>query len=114
MFDLVEQPGSPDDADRVEPRPRPFRPRLRAGQAPRPRGPRPERPEDQSHLDPSALVEQVWSRTAEWGPTLIVLGVWVAMVLFLFEYFFGSESRTGFPGASSWVERWRPYSATRS
>ncbi len=35
--------------------------------------------EDQSGLDPARLVEHVWTRGAEWGPNLVVVGVWVAV-----------------------------------
>jgi hypothetical protein len=41
---------------------------------------------DQSRLDPSDLVQEVWSRRAEWGSTLIAVGAWVAFIL-LFVYF---------------------------
>jgi hypothetical protein len=36
---------------------------------------------DEPMLEPSALVEEVWSRRAEWGMTLIVVGAWLAVVL---------------------------------
>jgi len=86
VFDLVEQPG-PDESTEDIPIPRiPAAPQK--GQAPKPRGPRTARPEDQSHLDPSDLVEEVWSRTAEWGQALILVGGWVSIVL-LFVYFGG-------------------------
>ncbi len=41
---------------------------------------------DESKLDPSRLVEEVWSRGAEWGPNLIVVGIWACVVL-LVAYF---------------------------
>jgi hypothetical protein len=41
---------------------------------------------DQSRLDPSELVEEVWSRTSEWGGTLIVVLGWLA-ILFSVVYF---------------------------
>jgi hypothetical protein len=41
---------------------------------------------DESKLDPSRLVEEVWSRGAEWGPNLLVVGVWASVVL-LVAYF---------------------------
>jgi hypothetical protein len=40
----------------------------------------------QPTLDPSELVEEVWSRKAEWGPTLLVVGGWASFIL-LFVYF---------------------------
>ncbi|MGC8643486.1 MAG: hypothetical protein ACP5XB_26820 [Isosphaeraceae bacterium] len=36
-------------------------------------------------------VEQVWSRGAEWGPTLLSLGGWAACVLFLLYVTMGAE-----------------------
>lgn len=41
---------------------------------------------DQPMLEPSALVEEVWSRKAEWGMTLLVVGGWLAVV-FTVVYF---------------------------
>jgi hypothetical protein len=41
---------------------------------------------DQSRLDPSDLVQEVWSRTSEWGATLIVVLGWLA-ILFTVVYF---------------------------
>jgi len=84
VFDLVEQPASRDPTP-THPAP-PIPSAREKRQAPKPREPRTERPEDQSQLDPSELVEEVWSRTAEWGQTLIVVGGWVAISL-LFVYF---------------------------
>jgi len=88
VFDLVDQPGT-SSVESTEDIPIP---RISAapqkGQAGKPREPRTGRADDQAHLDPSALVEQVWSRTAEWGPSLILVGGWVAVV-FLVIYFGG-------------------------
>ncbi|MFI5457556.1 MAG: hypothetical protein ACHRXM_19105 [Isosphaerales bacterium] len=84
VFDLVEQPGSVDPTVSI---PIPRTPAAREKrEASKPRGPRTERPENQSDLDPSELVEEVWSRTAEWGQTLIVVGGWLAISL-LVVYF---------------------------
>jgi len=85
VFDLVEQPASHDPTPTSSTAPIPSAREKR--EASKPREPRTERPEDQSHLDPSELVEEVWSRTAEWGQTLIVVGGWVGSLL-LFVYFF--------------------------
>jgi hypothetical protein len=46
---------------------------------------------DQSRLDPSALVEEQWSRRAEWGPTLLIVGGWLALILLIFYVAFGQE-----------------------
>jgi hypothetical protein len=81
VFDLVAEPESPDPAP---PSAAPAGPTAsRKGPARGPRQPRADRSEDPSQPDPSELVEQVWSRMAEWGQTLIVLGIWLAFVGFL-------------------------------
>ena len=40
-----------------------------------------QRTPDKPMLEPSALVEEVWSRTAEWGPNLVVVAGWLLLVL---------------------------------
>jgi hypothetical protein len=45
----------------------------------------------QPALEPSALVEQVWSRTAEWGPTLLVVGAWATFILVVVYFVLGTE-----------------------
>jgi hypothetical protein len=45
----------------------------------------------EAKLDPAALVEQPWSRWAEWGPNLIVVCAWMAVLLFLVYFVFGQE-----------------------
>jgi len=47
--------------------------------------------DDQAKLDPSTLVEEVWSRAGEWGGTIIVVGVWLAVVLLSFFFCWGQE-----------------------
>ncbi|HKI16972.1 MAG TPA: hypothetical protein VKA15_03790 [Isosphaeraceae bacterium] len=42
--------------------------------------------DDQSKLDPAALVEEVWSRPGEWGGTLIVMGAWLTVVFLGFFF----------------------------
>jgi hypothetical protein len=37
--------------------------------------------DDDSRLDPSDLVEEVWTRRGEWGLNLVVVGAWLALVL---------------------------------
>ena len=41
--------------------------------------------------DPSDLVEETWSRWAEWGSNLLVVGGWMAVLLFLVYFVFGQE-----------------------
>ena len=48
-------------------------------------------PRDDSRLDRSALVEETWSRWAEWGMNLIVLGVWLTVLVLLVYFVFGQE-----------------------
>ena len=50
-----------------------------------------ERIADHPALDPSALVEEVWSRKAEWGPTLLVVGAWAAFILLFVYFVLGTE-----------------------
>ena len=40
-----------------------------------------DRVADSLTLEPAALVEEVWTRRAEWGSTLFLVGVWLAVVL---------------------------------
>jgi hypothetical protein len=62
---------------------------LSPGVAPRGSAPAPV-VDDQSKLDPSTLVEEIWSRPGEWGGTLFVVGAWLAVVLLVF--FFGWQT----------------------
>jgi hypothetical protein len=88
IFDLADGPSSVDLAP-----PAPIAPVPSVsskGQA------RPARQgkDDQSHhatLDPSALVEEVWSRKAEWGPTLLVEVAWATFIVLFVYYGLGSE-----------------------
>jgi len=53
--------------------------------------------DDQSKLDPSTLVEEVWSRPGEWGGTLIVEGALLTVVfLVFFSCWFGELYGTAF------------------
>ena len=42
-------------------------------------------------VDPSELVQETWSRWAEWGPNLIAVAAWLAVALFLAYFVFGQE-----------------------
>src|SRR5262249_35957881 len=81
VFDLVDEPEASESTAPVPVAPIPAAPRK--GEARAPRMPRADRREDASGPSPSELVEEVWSRISEWGQTLIVLGVWLALVAFL-------------------------------
>jgi hypothetical protein len=53
----------------------------------------PERhPAPRMSLEPSPGVLQAWSRAAEWGPTLLVLGSWSAAMLLLIYFALGAEA----------------------
>jgi hypothetical protein len=43
-------------------------------------------------LEPSDLVEEVWSRTAEWGPTFLLVGAWVIFIVLIVYFGLGSEN----------------------
>jgi hypothetical protein len=46
---------------------------------------------ENSRREPSELVEQPWSRWAEWGPSLLVVGAWVTVLLILVYFVFAQE-----------------------
>ena len=48
-------------------------------------------PARQVAADPSSLVEETWSRWAEWGSNLLVVGGWMAVLLLLVYFVFGQE-----------------------
>ncbi len=48
-------------------------------------------PRDDSRLDRSALVEETWSRWAEWGMNLMVVGGWLTVLVLLVYFVFGQE-----------------------
>jgi len=84
VFELVEGPSANDP-----PTARPTAPVPSASSKDATRQPRAGKTvqgPDQSQLDPSVLVQEVWSRNAEWGPTLMVLGGWGTFIV-LFVYF---------------------------
>jgi hypothetical protein len=90
VFALVE---TPEWASDWAPTQFPSQPRARP-EAPPTGEPRsdakPEVPRGVSP-GPSDLVEQTWSRWAEWGPNLIAVGAWVALLLLLVYFVFGQE-----------------------
>jgi hypothetical protein len=49
------------------------------------------RARDESRIDPSALVEEPWSRWAEWGSSLIVVGGWLTAMVLLVYFVFGQD-----------------------
>jgi hypothetical protein len=90
VFDLVEMP---DWAANWSPAQFPSPPRARpiAPATGEPgSGAKAERTRETTP-SPSELVEQPWSRWAEWGPNLIALGAWVVVLLLLVYFVFGQE-----------------------
>lgn len=76
VFDLADDPTPAPPAAAAPVRPIPSGAPTK--QKPRtPREPRPEAAQADSKLDPANLVEEVWTRTREWGPTLLIVGGWV-------------------------------------
>lgn len=75
-FDLAGPPSDSGDAPPAVEPPRaiPVRERTRAA------------------LPPTPAVEQVWSRGAEWGASLLRLGAWAALVLWLLYVGIGAEA----------------------
>ena len=76
VFDLAggDLAEAESDADPVAP-PIPVTPRERPAARPRDAArPKTARPEESSALEAEALVDEVWSRGAEWGPNLVVRG----------------------------------------
>jgi hypothetical protein len=79
VFDLAgapeldqEEPASPDSTG-------PAAPIHTTARTPKAAKPKPVA--DDSRLDPSDLVEEVWTRWGEWGLNLIIVGLWLAVVL---------------------------------
>jgi hypothetical protein len=44
-----------------------------------------------SRIEPKAPVEEVWSRQAEWGPTLLILAAWLFALAIALNFLFGLE-----------------------
>jgi hypothetical protein len=63
---------------------------LSPGALPRGRAPAQD-VDDQSRLDPAALVEEIWSRPGEWGGTLVLVGACLAAVFLVFFFFWEQE-----------------------
>ena len=90
VFDLVVLPEREADLSPTQ-SPSPPRAHPQAPSTGEPRaGAKSEAPREVT-LDPSALVEEPWSRLAEWGPNLIVVGAWTAVLLLLVYFVFGQE-----------------------
>ncbi len=51
-----------------------------------------DRSASQPMLEPSAMVEETWSRWAEWGPTLFFIGCWLGAAAFAVYLLFGMEA----------------------
>ena len=82
-FDLADAPergGERDQVDGAEP-PKPAVDRSRIGSREGKSARTPEaQPRSKPVLQSGPTVEQVWSRTSEWGPTLVVLFCWAAVL----------------------------------
>jgi hypothetical protein len=74
VFDLAPEP---EVASRTPPVSKTVTHRPGEPEADRPRQARASRTEGPAREDPSVLVEEVWSRSAEWGPNLIFLAGWL-------------------------------------
>jgi hypothetical protein len=85
VFDLVEGPGS----DELTPPTPPIPERPKSAVKPRDRST--DQARDKPRLEPSALVEQTWSRWAEWGPNVLVVGAWLIFMVFVINFLTGLE-----------------------
>jgi hypothetical protein len=90
VFALVDTPEwAADWAPAQFPSPPRARPQAPATGEPR-SDPKADAPRDGA-LGASSLVEQTWSRWAEWGPNLIAVGAWVTVLLLLVYFVLGQE-----------------------
>jgi hypothetical protein len=90
-FDLVDSPLDKTEPDAVAP-PIPTVP-TRDRSTTRPRETtrtKADRPTASPDVDGESLVDELWSRSAEWGPNLLIVGAWL-FVVFLILYFLGWE-----------------------
>ena len=90
VFDLAGGDLEEIDANAVAP-PLPVAP-PRDRPAPRPREaarPKTDRSDESSALEDEALVDEVWTRAAEWGPNLMVVGAWVFVMAMLIYFLMG-------------------------
>jgi len=87
VFDLVESP-EPDPV--TPPSTSPMPETASAPPAP-PRADPARRTEDRPRREPEVLVEEVWSRQAEWGPTLLALAAWLCAVALVVYFTWGNE-----------------------
>jgi hypothetical protein len=87
VFDLVESPSS----DQVTPPSTSPTPETASATPARPRETPARRTEDRSRREPEVLVEEVWSRWAEWGPSLLVLAAWLFAVALVLFFTWGNE-----------------------
>jgi hypothetical protein len=88
IFALAGPPSADEIPVPTPPIPIPEKPHAkpREGRTERVREGHTERVRESPRLEPSALVEQNWSRWAEWGPNLLLLGGWL-LFLFTVVYF---------------------------
>lgn len=88
-FDLADSPADPVDEEPTPIAPPVDRPAARPRAAERPKAA--SRAGESYPIDPEALVDVVWSRGAEWGPNLLVVGAWLAGVALVLYFLMGWE-----------------------
>jgi hypothetical protein len=86
VFDLVEQPHSDELTPPIPPVPQRDRAAAKTQES------HTDRHHDKPRLEPSALVEQTWSRWAEWGPNLLVVGGWILFFCLAFYFLWSVEN----------------------
>ena len=89
-FDLVDTPSG--EMETADP-PMPAAP-VRERAAPRENEaatPRARRAGETYPIDPEALVDVVWSRGAEWGPNLLIVGAWIFGFAVILYFLMGWE-----------------------
>lgn len=85
-FDLADAPDDEGEpAPPVAPIPTVDRPAPRARESARPKA------RESYPIEPEAAVDVVWSRGAEWGPNLLVVGAWLAGLMLVLYFLMGWE-----------------------
>jgi hypothetical protein len=89
-FDLVDGPDAAPDPEAVAPPVPPIPVRDRPAAQPREAArPKAARTADAFPIEPEAAVDTVWSRGAEWGPNLLVVGAWLFAVALIVYFLMG-------------------------
>jgi hypothetical protein len=84
VFDLVESP-DPVDSAPAAPVP-PVASAPARAEIKKPKEPRAERAKPEREPDPAELVQEVWTRRAEWGASALVVAGWVTFILLFLFY----------------------------